>query len=561
MSHAPSSRVAWLEDVIANVRAADLTDRRRQEMVSAIRTVARAVGREPRAIEADLRTLSIKLRSVSPLALGITPARWSNAKSLLRAAFALLGPMLKGRSQTPMSAEWAALHAKFVTRSDRIKLSRLLRWLSELCIAPAVVTAQHLEEFHSLLVERALLKNAQATWIDVMRAWNRSAGKVEGWPQVTVATREPDPRSYTLPWSAFPKSLKQDVNAWLLRLSGADFADDGPTKPLSAVTLRAQEFYMRAFASALVLRGRDVADLVSIAACCTLANFTEGLRFFHERFGGKPNPTVARMATTMKAVAKHWAKVDDDTLKRMAEITRRLAVPLSGLTERNRKRLQPFNDAEATQRLLSLPRLLRDEIERGKHSRYHANVLGQMAVAIEILIFAPLRIKNLAALEKLLINIPAAELKTRRADLDFELPEESADLIRWYVGNIRRASPDDRFLFPGANSSHKSTSTLRIQITTTVLKYTGLRINPHLFRHIGAKLFLDVNPGAYEVMRRVFGHASIDSTTRAYTGFETGAATRQFDATIAKLRTGIPAGSQRSKKPAQRQRNAGADIR
>jgi site-specific recombinase XerD len=61
-------------------------------------------------------------------------------------------------------------------------------------------------------------------------------------------------------------------------------------------------------------------------------------------------------------------------------------------------------------------------------------------------------------------------------------------------------------------------------------------VHPHLFRHIGAKLFLDDNPGAYEVVRRVLGHRAIATTTNFYTGLETAAAVRHFDATILNLR-------------------------
>jgi integrase len=63
-----------------------------------------------------------------------------------------------------------------------------------------------------------------------------------------------------------------------------------------------------------------------------------------------------------------------------------------------------------------------------------------------------------------------------------------------------------------------------------------MRINPHLFRHIAAKLYLDTNPGGYEVVRRVLGQRSINTTTRFYTGLETASAVRHFDRTILGLR-------------------------
>ena len=51
-----------------------------------------------------------------------------------------------------------------------------------------------------------------------------------------------------------------------------------------------------------------------------------------------------------------------------------------------------------------------------------------------------------------------------------------------------------------------------------------------------AKIYLDRNPGGHEVIRRVLGHRSINTTTSFYTGFETAAAVRHFDAVILQLR-------------------------
>ncbi len=61
-------------------------------------------------------------------------------------------------------------------------------------------------------------------------------------------------------------------------------------------------------------------------------------------------------------------------------------------------------------------------------------------------------------------------------------------------------------LFPGGRRA-EARNTLREQIGYALFAHTGMRVHPHLFRHIGAKLFLDANPGSYEVMRRVLGTA------------------------------------------------------
>ena len=68
------------------------------------------------------------------------------------------------------------------------------------------------------------------------------------------------------------------------------------------------------------------------------------------------------------------------------------------------------------------------------------------------------------------------------------------------------------------------------------MRYTGLEMPPHRFRHAIAKIFLDQNPGQYEVVRQFLGHKSIATTIRFYAGAETAAAARHLHTTILKIR-------------------------
>jgi integrase len=73
-------------------------------------------------------------------------------------------------------------------------------------------------------------------------------------------------------------------------------------------------------------------------------------------------------------------------------------------------------------------------------------------------------------------------------------------------------------------------------ITEAGRQYLGVEINPHLFRHLAAKLYLDEHPGGYEVVRRTLGHNSLDTTSKFYAGQEAGRSIRHYDRTILKLR-------------------------
>ena len=535
-----------LDDLRALVRSKPMAAHRRRDMLSAINTVARTVDRRPAEILVDVRLLNARLRQVAPVALGIAPARWRNVLSLFRSSLALMGPVMKGRNEFPMSEAWARLHSKIPVRGDRIKLSRLLRWLSERAIAPEAVTAEELERFRLSLCQEALLKNAEATWANVTLAWNRAVERVPGWPQILVI-REIRRKTYTRPWSAFPSSLKEDVDNWLARCSGTDLAEDGPPKPLSDGTVEARDYHLRAFASALVHKGCDPQSLTSLAACLTPDRYVLGLLYFRERFGGKSSATAGNMATMLKGVARHWLKADEATLVKMRKIGKKVSIAYHGLTPKNRERLRPFNDLTNCKKLLSLPFELRKEIERGKLPAHRRKTLGQVAVAIELLLMAPIRSKNLVSLDlerhlrlagrKLMLTIPAQEVKNG-VDLDFELPDQSANLIRWYIKSVRETAPGNSALFPSPNGGCKDKDTLAIQVMETVQRYAGFTINLHLFRHIAALIYLRLHPGGYEVVRRVLGHKSMDTTSNFYAGLEATAAARHFDAEILKLRNG-----------------------
>jgi hypothetical protein len=69
-----------------------------------------------------------------------------------------------------------------------------------------------------------------------------------------------------------------------------------------------------------------------------------------------------------------------------------------------------------------------------------------------------------------------------------------------------------------------------------VFRFSGLVVNAHLFRHAGAKIFLDQRPGEYEVMRQVLRHRSIQTTTSFYAGAETRSAGQHYAAVIDQLR-------------------------
>jgi integrase len=530
---------------------AEIADRQKQDLRSAVNTVAKVLGADPAAVAADPILLRRRLEQISPKALGLSQGRWANVRSLLGKALALARPMLPGRSLEPLMPEWEALAAA-LPFNRRVRLLPLLRFLSARSIGPNQATRAGLEAYRDAIVRDRLRKCPEKSWDSLLWAWNSCRREVEGWPAVEIQ-RDMKREVYVLPWSAFPASLKDDVDGYLRRLAGTDLSENGPSRPARPLTLHRREYQFRMAASALVHKGVQPGSLASVADLLSFERYQTILRFFLDRHGGHTSPQVGQLVGFLKDVARHWLQLDEATLDRFKKIASRLAMPRAGMTVKNRNRLRPFDDPSAVAAFLGLPHRIRREVDADKRHPKKKAILAQMAAAIAILQAAPIRMRNLADLDlhrhliergrRLYLIIPEAEVKNAEP-IEFELPAETVDIVAWYVREHRPlllAEPTDA-LFPMKRGGSKSPAALGTQISSTMFKYAGLKINPHLFRHIAGKLFLDARPGQYEVVRRVLGHRSIATTTSIYTGAETRAAGQHFAAVIAERRTALQDG-------------------
>ena len=336
-------------------------------------------------------------------------------------------------------------------------------------------------------------------------------------------------------------------------------------KPLRPATIKHRAFQIRMFASALVRRNVPAERITGLDVLVEVENFKDSLRYMLDRNGGTPTEAIYGLATAMKAIARHHVKIPPEHLEQLTRICAQIKVKNRGLTEKNRRRLRQFDDPANVSALLLLPALLESLAKRARGRK--AAVLMQMAAAIELLTMTPVRIGNLAGLElgetlfwtrpgrrgRLLLSIPPDDVKSGQP-IEFELPKESTELIERYLDDYRPAlfeNPGEWF-FPGKDGRAKRPGTLGPQVKQIIYKHTGLEVNAHLMRHTGAKMYLACHPHAYEVVRRVLGHASIDTTTRFYTGFETKAAAHHFDEVILNLRKNAVPGKVRVTKKRRR---------
>jgi len=159
----------------------------------------------------------------------------------------------------------------------------------------------------------------------------------------------------------------------------------------------------------------------------------------------------------------------------------------------------------------------------------------QTALGIDILLVAPMRMQNLSALKFSvhlhfpqgrrkpgLITLKREETKTK-IDLKFEIPTALADRLQVFRNDIAPTflgrKPDT--LFITSTDKVRSQAAVAIAIQKTILRFVGIKMTPHQFRHLCAKIILDRNPGAYELVRQLLGHASQKTTVNSYAGIDT----------------------------------------
>lgn len=559
-AHVPPPRPT-LATVLAHIGASEvLTSRQRQDLSSALRTVARVLGRPPEEVSAHPGQLRDRLKGFVPATAGLSPRRWANAASLARQAFKHAGiAVVPGRSCLPFSPGWTALFRLVEEKYDRVALSRLARYCTSRDIEPAavgnVVFAAFLEDLSTASMSESPRKVQRRAAV----VWTKFARSIPSWPQQPITV--PDyRRTYALPWSSFPLSLKADLDAYLDRLAGGDVLDAMDRRPLRPASLKSLKHELGIYVSALVHRGHDPQTLRTLRDVVTVPLVRDGLRFFLDRAQNRSTAQAFRIAFRVRGLAQHWVGVDAAHLAALRKLCKNLDPGQSSMTAKNRSRLRQFDDEANIRKLVNLPAELAAQVARCKEPTAAEALLLQTALAVEVLLMVPMRRKNLAHLDLerhfsrtrggvAHLVIPAHEVKNS-TEIAAVLPPPTVRLLDLYVQRYRPlllAEPSP-WLFPGLADRPKSLERLGLQISGTIKRQTGLLVNTHLFRHIAAKLFLDANPGAYGVVRLLHGHKSVDTTTNFYCGAESNAAFQQYDLQVIAPRR-APSNKPLSKRP------------
>jgi integrase len=527
---------ATLQVVLDSLAGQELAPNRRRDLRSAVTRVAKLLGEEPACIALDLPALSAKLAAISPVAAGLTPKTFSNIRSDFLAAVKASGlkPPPSADRSAALSPAWIELLAKLPKRREGIGLSRLARHASGEHLAPHDIDDAAIERFINAVRQGSLHRKPNDLHRKVTKIWNEVAAQPGlGVRPVTLASFRPASRR--VDWELLPGRFRHSVDEHLAWCSGSDvFAADARSRPLAVRTLKLRRGQIHAAVTALVDAGVDPSTIGSLADLVTPAALKLILRQRYEAANGRVNAYNRDLAEALVQIAREWVKVDVATLAELKKLMGRMPMPASGLTDKNKRFLRQFDDPAVLQRLHQLPGLLWAEVRRQERPNFRTLAKAQVALALSILSYMPLRLQNLAALTFDVhlfvqagphaissLEIPASEVKNK-SELAFDIPRHIVKMLIEYRDRIAPKIIGHRpqKLFVNADDSPKSPATVAWLIVNYAKRRAGIILTSHQFRHLCAKILLDAEPGSFETVKQALGHQNLKTTVGAYAGVD-----------------------------------------
>ena len=199
--------------------------------------------------------------------------------------------------------------------------------------------------------------------------------------------------------------------------------------------------------------GVPIETLTSLAALLHPDVVEPVIEAYWKRDGDEPNIFTIDLGWRLLMIARERGGLDEAAIDRLDEIRATLEdYRRSGLTPKNLQLVRQVLTEGVWSEVVSLPNVLMQQARSANHhAPIKAAVTAQLAVAIAILTFAPIRVSNLVGIElgKNLIKpgglntpywlvFPHYDVKNR-VDLNFQFDQPLTDLIDEYVHEFRPA--------------------------------------------------------------------------------------------------------------------------
>jgi integrase len=536
---------SFAEAMTAIEQATDLSDGIKRHWVCSLRQIARWLDRPAEVTPARWTAIRLQVGQLHHARLGVTAKTVANHKANVAAALRWFGKEHNVPSRgVALSTEWAALRDGIGDRGRRARLYGLMRYCSGRTLLPASVDDAVVAHYLRYRAETSSLATNSMARRSIARAWNASADENPDWPAQRLT--EPPLKAKEGPaWDEFPAGLRRDIDKYLAGLGKPRRGPDGKrSRPCSPRTITTRRAELVAVARMAVRIGTPMESLTSLAALLDPDVVGPVLDAYWKKNGKEPNVYTIDLGWKLLSLAKQTG-LDEGAIARLDDIRAALEEHRhGGLTGKNLTLIRQVLTEGIWNEVVSLPNaLMRQARADQAHAPVKAAVTAQLAVAIAILSFAPVRLTNLVSieLEKNLIKpggpaspfwlvFPHYDVKNR-VNLEFTFDEALTGLIDEYIHDFRPTlvrGSNAAWLFPGVAGEPKTANMFSTQITERIQKATGVRMTVHQFRHACAAIYLKHRPGEYEVVRRLLGHRNIQTTINFYCGLETTQANEAF---------------------------------
>jgi integrase len=533
-------------DAIRAIEAAtDLPAQNQSQWASALRQIAKALDKPMETLPARWTAMQLNLKRLHPATVSANAKTLANQKSNVKAALRWFSKEHEVSPRgAPLTPAWAALRDGIEDQGRKARLYGLMRFCAGKNIEPEAVDEATVDDYFAYRKQTTSLATNSMARRSVARTWNACVELNDNWPRQKLI--EPPLQAAECPaWEDFPEGLRWDVNEYLAGLRKIRKGPNGKRyRPCSPKTVKTRRAELLAFARKAVKVGIPIGNLISLAALVNPLVVEPVIDAYWRENGDEPKIYTIEMASKLLSLARHvglnHAAIEclEDIRAALEEYRR------GGLTDKNLAVVRKVLTPGVWKSVVNLPaQLMREACEKLPYAPIKAALSAQLAVAISILSFAPIRLGNLVAIEieenlikpggpdsSFWLTFPHYDVKNRM-ELNFTFDEAVTELIDEYIHDYRphllRGS-NTLYLFPGMDGEPKTASMFSGQITERIEDATGLRLTVHQFRHAAAAIYLQHNPGAYETVKRLLGHRNIQTTMNFYTGLETTQANQEF---------------------------------
>jgi hypothetical protein len=449
----------------------------------------RDAGHVPANISLDLPELRRLLSSIRPAAHCISRRTLSNIRWLITSTLHAAGQLdgLHPGLAKGHPAWRPFMEAIAKDKALRSGLASFNNYCAARDIQPAAVSDLTLKAFLEWLETHTLHPKPGELARRIPVLWKRAQSKIEGWPYTTLSRLSFKRPSDHLSWLQLPDTFRRDAEAYLAMRSQPDPFEENvraPRRPLAKKTLRQHQEHLRLSASVLINYKHVSPNQIALQHLVEVEAFKCILRHYHQKANGEANAFATCLAKTLIQVAWYQVGADDQHVDRLRAIARRLPELPFDLTPKNKSLLRLLEAKQTRAKLLFLPERLMSSVVKDLQGGRLRFVDAQCAVAIDILLFVPLRPQNLSALHwqrhfqelgtsrGLLLHIPAKETKTGKEILA-EIPEDVAHRMRWYRQHVlaHLGADPNGFLFVRKGGERKYQKTLAGQLIEIIARY------------------------------------------------------------------------------------------